>query len=279
MNDWQALGLRLRDLAAAAGVSTGIIVLTLGCFVLAAVLLQIVTRLLRTRWFELLGERSWTFLAMPGTVVHETGHALFCVIFRHRIEEMKLFSPAPDGTLGYVNHSWDSKNIYQRVGIFFIGTGPVIFGTALLIFLTALLMPGIRQGLSLPDCHGPGDLAAGTLALTFRMLRGLFIPEAWLRWESYLWVVLMLLIGSHITLSRADLKGLGSGALLLLVILYVFDLAVLHWFDPAELLLYRWGSYLAGALAGVLLILAVLSGFTAVLYLPVFSCGKGTRQK
>ena len=279
MIDGELILSRIWEHAAAAGVSTGILLLILGCFVLLAALLQLVTALLRSRWFELLGEKSWTFLAMPGTIVHETGHALFCLLFRHKIEEMKLFSPAPDGTLGYVRHTWEKKSLFQRVGNFFIGTGPVIFGTGVIIAVTACLMPEVWREMELPSCHTPGDLAAGALALTCRMVRELFRAELWTKYQSYLWIGVTLLIGSHITLSKPDLKNAGSGALLLPLLLFLLDLAVIHWADPAELLLRRGGSFLAGALAAVFFVLLILTGFTLLIYLPAFRKGSPKPRK
>ncbi len=82
-----------------------------------------------------------------------------------------------------------------------------------------------------------------------------------------------LLIGSHITLSKADLENAGSGALLLPFLLFLLDLAVIHWVDPAELLLRRGGSFLAGALAAVFFVLLILTGFTLLIYLPAFRKG------
>ena len=270
MIDWKDILSQVWEHAAAAGISTGLLLLILGCFVLLAALLQGVTGLLRTRWFELLGEKSWTLLAMPGTIVHETGHALFCLLFRHKIEEMRLFAPSPDGTLGYVRHTWEKKSLFQRAGNFFIGTGPVILGVGVIVAVTACLMPEVWREMELPRCHALSDLAAGALSLTCRMIRELFRAELWTKYQTYLWLVVTLLVGAHITLSRADLENAGSGALLLPLLLFLFDLAVIHWIDPAEFLLRRCGSFLAGALAAVIFVLLILSAFTLLIHLPVF---------
>ena len=55
-----------------------------------------------------------------GTPVHELGHALFALLFGHKITAIKLFSPNPTaGTLGYISHTWNKKNLYQVMGNFF----------------------------------------------------------------------------------------------------------------------------------------------------------------
>ncbi len=76
--------------------------------------------------------------------IHELSHALACLVFRHKITGIRLVSF--DGGLGgYVNHSWNAKSLYQRLGLFFIAIAPLL--TAI-----ALLYTAQREGwLELPD--------------------------------------------------------------------------------------------------------------------------------
>ena len=80
-----------------------------------------------------------------GTPIHETGHAIFCLLFGHKIHEFVPFKPERDESggyvLGYVKHSCKGS-IYNNIGYLFIGTGPIILGSIIIALLIRFLLPG-----------------------------------------------------------------------------------------------------------------------------------------
>ena len=81
----------------------------LGPVLLLAFILDHLSQFVRAPRPGILGLDVYTYLTAPGVMVHELGHAFFCVIFRHRIIRMRLFSPRGDGTLGSVQHSYNPR--------------------------------------------------------------------------------------------------------------------------------------------------------------------------
>lgn len=102
------------------------------------------TRMLYCKIFGMKGELYITgFIGVP---VHEMGHLIFCLIFRHRVDDVKLLDiNATNGVLGYVNHSYRKDSIYQNIGNFFIGVGPIIFGTIVIYALLNFMLPSLRN--------------------------------------------------------------------------------------------------------------------------------------
>ena len=154
-----------------------------------ALVMQLLSNSIRKSLAKIFGIQGDIYLTAPGVMLHEIGHAVFCLIFRHKIVEMKLFSPEEDGTLGYVNHSYNPNSFYQRIGNFFIGTGPIWFGVAVLSLISWLLLPNEMQ------------------------ISDFFSLNFWGRWQSYIWLYLALTISSHITLSPPDLAGSVDGGI------------------------------------------------------------------
>lgn len=52
---------------------------------------------LRLRLASYMGVEKYVYLTAPGVMVHELSHAFFCLLFRHKIVEVKLFSPGAIG--------------------------------------------------------------------------------------------------------------------------------------------------------------------------------------
>ena len=169
-----------------------------------------------------------------GTPVHELSHALMCLIFGHRIHEIKLFQVgAEDGTLGYVSHTYRKTNVYQSIGNFFIGIAPILVISALLYLIAWLLMPamvaqmsGHIRGIGLSDGFG------AALQNFFAAIGAFFAYAANWRWWVFLLVGMFLAL--HMTLSHADLKGAWSGLIVLLLLFFVVDV-ILGFAAPAFL--------------------------------------------
>ena len=165
-------------------------------WLVAALILQLISNSLRTSLGRFCGIKPYIYLTFPGVMLHELSHAFFCIIFKHKIVDMKLFSPEEDGTLGYVNHQYNPKSIYQRMGNFFIGTGPIWGGVTAILLLTCWLLPQLTLDLN-------------TIKQT------VFAFDFWKSYKPWLWLYCVFTIFSHITLSPPDLRGAADGLVVL----------------------------------------------------------------
>lgn len=147
---------------------------------------------------------------------------------------MKLFDPDPrTGTLGYVEHAYNSANIYQLAGNFFIGIGPILLGTAV-IYLISYFLLGLNPlqnaaSLQIADIridswNTVGHLLQniGTSSLSF--LGSIFSWHHFTTWQLYLFIYLVFAIGSSITLSPPDIKGTLIGLSVIMVMIFIFNL-------------------------------------------------------
>ena len=114
-----------------------------------ALLMQVLSSLLRTVIVRKIGTMPYVYLTAPGVIVHELSHAGFCLLFGHTVTDMRLFSPQDDGTLGYVSHQYNPRNLYHQIGNFFIGrvrsgVAPPCSGCFPAGFFRKQLQPGIK---------------------------------------------------------------------------------------------------------------------------------------
>ena len=90
-----------------------------------------------------IGWGMYLLFAWIGTPIHELSHFLMCLLFGFKVSEVKLFRPfkgKKDGILGYVNYSYNPKNLYQKIGNFFVGIAPMIGGSIVIYILFRFLM-------------------------------------------------------------------------------------------------------------------------------------------
>jgi hypothetical protein len=190
-----------------------------GLFVFG-LLVQFVSQLTYKSLEKSFGSKGVYLVAWLGTPIHELGHALFCVIFRHRIEEIRFFQPDPaTGTLGYVYHKWNPKNPWQVLGNFFIGVGPMVLGCAVLFALFYFLIPGsaavwdsinVSVG-SIDKSSMIGSYFNVFQGSTMAIIKLIFNFANLPLWRFWLFLYLSICIASNIRLSWADFKGSLSG--------------------------------------------------------------------
>jgi hypothetical protein len=238
--------------------------LFLGIFIFG-LLIHFISQLTFKSLDKSFGSKGVYFVAWLGTPIHELGHALFCLIFFHKIDDIKFFKPDPvTGTLGYVYHKWNPKNPWHVLGNFFIGVGPVILGCAVLFAIFYFLIPdssrvwdSINVGVSEMDSSSPigsylsvfqgSALAIISLIFTFSNLSG---------WQFWVFLYLSICVASNVRLSWADIKGSLSGLGCIVLPFFLINLICLLTGYSSE----NFFPYTASVLGAVysLLILALI---------------------
>jgi hypothetical protein len=207
--------------------------------------MNLVSGFVERRAYKLMGRKVFlTLFGWLGTIVHESGHALFCVIFGHRITAMKLFDPSHHGgSLGSVTHAFNPNNPYHLVGNFFIGIGPIILG-AVVIYWSSRLLLGAEVTATLHSVQIGSDaflsaaafseMAAAIWAAMQSFVTVLFSPKMLQSWQFYVFVYIAFSVGSSITLSKPDIQGAMRGFIALVVIVFAVQACTLWMGDYAN---------------------------------------------
>lgn len=208
-----------------------------------------------------------------GTPLHECAHALFCLIFGHKIIEIKLFQiNSADGTLGYVNHSYNPRNIYHKIGNFFIGIAPIIVISAVLYLLAYLLLPSF-----VAEINGSFKISdfVSNIGNVFMSLLGVLQSFFFcaLSWQWWVFVIVGVFLALHMTLSKADIKGALSGILFLLITVLVVDV-ILGLVSGNLLTAFTQGVLSVASYLLCILVLALIISIIAVIISYMFRTGK-----
>lgn len=203
-----------------------------------------------------------------GTPVHEAGHAIFCVLFGHKVVEMKLYQPnSKDGVLGYVSHTYNKKNVYHQIGNFFIGLGPIILGSGVLLLLMFLLVPDLLGELSdtmnLLALLNLDLFSFSTIGYIFEILWEIvttFFGTASL--TDPLWWLFMIpacSIALHMSLSASDIKGSAIGFIFIVSALLITNIILYFVNIDAMLAMTDWSLRISGFILNFLMISILLS--------------------
>jgi hypothetical protein len=193
-------------------------------------------RIIQHRLSTRFGWNSVLWTGWLGTPIHESSHLLMCPVFRHRVDEVAFFEPdRKSGRLGYVRHSFHQGNWFEEMGNLFIGVAPLLGGSLVLLTLLFVFYPDAANAawtatsLSETSAANPVDAQAAT-ANDFASSAGGIWEQLWLRtkamvsqllsladWGGARWWIflyLVLCVGSHMAPSKSDYQGSLKGALI-----------------------------------------------------------------
>ncbi len=226
------------------------LVYLLGVLISSGLLLGYLEKLSNSMLVRAFGRKGVMLTAWLGTPIHEVGHLLMCFLWGHRVTRVKLLQlNSPDGVLGYVEHEYSRNNLYQRVGNFFIGLGPLFSGIAALLLGMYYLVPHsfaafqteIRQTLITgnSNLNGLTIIAGAALAIgkSFFTLENIIRPSFWL------FLLAAISISSHIALSREDMRNSANGLATIFFILFLFNVFAKFTSIPSEQVIGKMAEY------------------------------------
>lgn len=173
-----------------------------------------VISLINSLFYKVTGYSKFAIYATGfiGTPVHELSHLAMCLVFLHKINEVKFFQiNDKDGVLGYVNHSWNPKNIYQQIGNYFIGIAPIVVGTLIIFLSIKEFLPATYKEIS--SYFEAIQILGTKLSIfdyVFDMFGGMFVAmfadiSIGLIW--WVFIFCSICISLHMNLSMQDIKG------------------------------------------------------------------------
>lgn len=226
------------------------------------------------RLVERFGWNAALWTGWIGTPIHESSHALLCIVFQHKIEKMALFQPdLQERRLGFVRHTYTKGKLWQEIGNFFIGLAPLAGGTLTLLLFSWMLYPQLVQPfLTVPsspaataqvpetnqttperkdgkldsidksnaDDSTDSKIGFTDLSLTVAGQFGeLFTVSNLVSWRFWLFLYLVTCVTVHMAPSSSDYQGAKQGGL----ILFGFWLAAHLVHGLLGLSMESWGGF------------------------------------
>jgi len=239
-----------------------------GIFFVLGFMLTKLQRWTNNKYSQSVGWKGILFTAWFGTPIHEIGHVIFAKLFRHQITHISLFEPNPNtGGLGHVEHRFQTYSLYQRVGNFFIGAAPMIFGSAVLVAMLYYFVPNAKEIFShitqteytLKTIFSSFSQALYTLFSFTNLKEGIF----------YVFLYFSFCVASHIAPSSQDLKNMWGGFTWMIVLLILVNaIPVLVGINVNQYITY---SYSLIAIVIAVFLYAILISFLHFLLISLLS--------
>ncbi|PCG19771.1 hypothetical protein [Brachyspira sp. G79] len=210
-----------------------------GSIIIFGFILYVLSSVTRRIFAKTLGSKTEVYITgWIGTPIHELSHALFCIIFRHKINDIKLFNSKSD-TIGYVLHSYDSRSWYQQMGNFFIGVAPIIIGTLIVYLLFMLLAPELKNNIfTVPELKYKQMFNSEILSIIYYSVSNIFIYTynifmniiknfaVYAPFKSitfWIFLYLSISIASHMELSPADISHAWKGIIVIFALSLIIN--------------------------------------------------------
>jgi len=219
-----------------------------GIFFVFGFVLNELQKWTQTNYRRAFGWAGILFTAWFGTPIHELGHVFFAKLFRHKIDHISLFEPnETTGGLGHVEHSYNKNSLYQKIGNFFIGSAPMIFGGIILAIMLYFLVPDGKEAIT-PLLQATST--ANYLEAIKTMFLTLFSINNLTYWPFWIVLYLSFCAVSHLSPSEQDRRGMWQGfGWIVFILLSVNMILVLMQFDATNYILkasFHWLNIFIG---------------------------------
>ncbi|PEB51090.1 hypothetical protein CON65_01000 [Bacillus pseudomycoides] len=250
----------------------------IGIIIVIGFILGYLESLTRTYWSRAFGRKGFLLTAWIGVPIHELGHAIMCVLFGHKIVATQFFpTNTSGGALGYVQHQYNRGNIYQRIGNFFIGIGPIFSGITALILLMYYFVPEsysvfnhtletTTQSTSINI-----EMIQNMFLSAFFLLKSLFTMNNLFNPSFWLFLFIAICISAHIALSKPDIEGSVDGVIAMFIVLFLFNVvAGLFQYDSNQLIgkVMKYNMYII-AFSSVALLFSCISTLISYVFYKI----------
>lgn len=224
-------------------------------------------------FYDCLGDTAFFIVRLSGiigTPVHELSHALMCLLFGHRITKVQVFNLKKRArTLGFVEHTYNRRNLYHQMGNFFIGIAPIVVGGLAVTLFVRLLTPWMYNDMMREITDVMAASGTGILVEAVKSVVSIFVSffsfSNFSSWRWWLCIVFAFAISIHMEISRSDIKGGLRGLAVIAVMLFAVDL-VLAFLFPNALSVVTSAFVNAGLyLSMFLMIPAIFSGIVILI--------------